>query len=169
GVFAAGDINFELKYSTVAENEASIEGGGLVANLSTPCTVARSLFDLNVGGASNTTQDIRSVGFTPVDCEVDDSLLAGTDSEFTDGGGNILGQASLIEPLADNGGNGGRTHALPQNSPAIDAAGTSGTFTPDNDQRGPGFPREFGAGLDMGAFEFQVIIDEIFNDRFESP
>jgi hypothetical protein len=53
---------------------------------------------------------------------------------------------------------------LLQSSPAVDA-GTSGTFTPDTDQRGEGFPRVVGGGLDMGAYELRL--DGIFSDRFE--
>ncbi len=168
GVYARGAMNFNLKYSTLALNEAGTEGGGLLTNLSNSCTVGKSLLDLNEGGASAAAQDIRRIGAS-VDCEVASSLLSGDASEFVDDGGNILGQPSLISALNDWGGSGGRTHLPDTGSPAIDAAGGAGAFAPDNDQRGPGYRRQFGAAIDMGAHERQPIFDTIFNDRFETP
>jgi len=169
GLYASGDMNFNLKYSTLVGNEGISEGGGLLTDLSNACEVGVSLFDTNTGGALSTGQDIRRLGTSSVTCSVQKSLLAGTDSEFSNDGGNLLGQPSLVEPLADNGGTGGRTHALPLTSPAVDAAGAAGGAAPGQDQRGPSFVREFGAGLDMGAFEYSVITDGLFSDRFETP
>ncbi|HSH28238.1 MAG TPA: choice-of-anchor Q domain-containing protein, partial [Wenzhouxiangella sp.] len=81
---------------------------------------------------------------------------------------NILDIAPKLGPLTDNGGNAGYTHALMSDSPAIDA-GSAGTGTPGNDQRGPGFPRVIGPALDMGAYEFSATPGAIFQDRFEQP
>ena len=58
-----------------------------------------------------------------------------------------------LSPLANNGGPT-NTHALLPGSPCIDA-GENLAILP-NDQRGPGFNREFGLGADIGAFEYQV-------------
>lgn len=68
--------------------------------------------------------------------------------------GDIYGEDPLLLALADNGGDT-LTHALPANSPALDAGGCN----PGTDQRG--FPRPVdiaavpngGNGCDMGAFE----------------
>jgi len=168
GIYATGGMNFNLKYSTVALNDATTEGGGLFSSLPENCVVGKSLFDLNEVGPLDTAQDIRSAD-EDGDCEVANSLLSGDASEFVDDGGNILGQPSLITALNDWGGAGGQTHALNTGSPAIDAAGGAGAFAPDNDQRGPGFARQFGAAIDMGAHERQPIFDTVFNDRFEEP
>jgi len=161
GVRFGGAMIAELKYSTVANNYAFDEGGGLFNSAAT-CNVSDSI----LAGNENQTgilQDLRGTVY----CDVTDSLLAGAKySDYTDGGGNILNTDPLIGPLADNGGWGGFTHALQTGSPAIDA-GSAGAFAPDYDQRGTGFPRVSGAGLDMGAYE--LVIDSIFSDRFEQP
>lgn len=71
-----------------------------------------------------------------------------------------------VMALADNGGRN-RTVALQADSPAIDAG--IELLDIEFDQRGPGFPRVFGAGPDIGAFELgpMELGDEIFSDRFE--
>jgi hypothetical protein len=60
---------------------------------------------------------------------------------------------SVVSPLASNGGTAGtRTMALLSGSPAINAGGAVlGGLT--TDQRGSGFLRVIGSGVDMGAFE----------------
>jgi predicted outer membrane repeat protein len=153
-----------LKYSTVAENYAQTEGGGLYTDLANGCEVYNSILAGNTVGQDAEPQDLRGGDYL---CDVRDSLIAGKYSEFNAGANNILGEDPLLLPLADNGGTGGRTHALGEGSPAIDA-GNAGDFAPSHDQRGPGYDRVFGAGLDMGAFEVQPLVDEIFGDRFES-
>jgi len=62
----------------------------------------------------------------------------------------LIGVDPLLAALADNGGPT-RTHALLPGSPAIDAGSNSPGVA--FDQRGPGFPRRFGAAPDIGAFE----------------
>jgi len=64
--------------------------------------------------------------------------------------GNILGQDPLLGPLQNNGGPT-KTHALLPGSPAIDHGSNPAGLT--FDQRGPGFARSTGAGVDIGAFE----------------
>ncbi|MCA9069154.1 MAG: hypothetical protein KDA84_09540, partial [Planctomycetaceae bacterium] len=60
--------------------------------------------------------------------------------------------------LADNGGPT-LTLALADGSPAIDAGNTTGLTT---DQRGEGFPRLVGDGVDMGAIEYDAVVDPTF-------
>lgn len=72
----------------------------------------------------------------------------------------------LLGPLADNGG-ATLTHMLRSSSPAIDTG--SNSMVVADDQRGSGFPRMFGAGVDIGAVEWQGGADErIFHSGFES-
>jgi hypothetical protein len=73
---------------------------------------------------------------------------------FTPGSaGNVLGQDPLLEPLANNGGPT-KTHALLAGSPALDhGANPAGLAT---DQRGAGFVRLSGPGVDIGALEVQL-------------
>lgn len=161
GVRFAGAMTAELKYSTVANNYANGDGAGLF-NSATNCNISNSILAGNENSAGQ-LQDLNG----SVDCDVSNSLLAGAKySDYTNGGGNILNTDPLIGPLAGNGGWGGFTHALQTGSPAIDA-GSAGAYAPDFDQRGIGFPRVSGAGLDMGAYE--LFIDTIFSDRFEQP
>ncbi|WP_376693187.1 choice-of-anchor Q domain-containing protein [Wenzhouxiangella sp. EGI_FJ10409] len=163
GVRFRGDMSAEIKYSTIANNYAYEYGGGVYNSLTT-CNISNSI----LAGNENQTglyQDLRGTE----DCGVSDSLLAGAKySDYVDNGGNILDTNPLLEPLANNGGNAGWTHALQAESPAIDA-GSAGSFAPDYDQRGPGFPRVVGAALDMGAYEAASQADAIFSDRFEQP
>src|SRR5262249_51668897 len=59
-----------------------------------------------------------------------------------------------LGPLQNNGGPT-PTMALLAGSPAIDAGDNTGA--PAYDQRGPGFARIIGGGIDIGAFELQTI------------
>ena len=72
-----------------------------------------------------------------------------------DGLGNSLGFGRILMPLADNGGSS-LTHALVDNSPAIDAGNNDeaeGILL--FDQRGDGFGRLVGEAVDIGALERQ--------------
>lgn len=163
GVFLQGDMNAEIKYMTIADNYA-YNGGGAIYNELTECSIDNSILGGNTdqGGAY---QDLSGTA----NCEVSDSLLAGAKySEYDNGGGNIINVAPDLEPLADNGGNGGLTHALKSDSPAREA-GNAGNDVPAYDQRGPGFPRQKGTALDMGAFEADPAGEVLFQDRFEQP
>jgi len=160
GARLQGNTTVEVKYSTIANNTSSDQGGGIY-NSATTCRISDTIMAGNTGDAT-LYQDL--TGSTI--CDVSDSLIAGAKySQFNDSGGNILNINPDLQPLADNGGPT-RTHALLESSPAVDA-GTAGTFVPDTDQRGEGFPRVVGGGLDMGAFELRP--DRIFSDRFEQP
>jgi hypothetical protein len=88
-----------------------------------------------------------------------------TDGGFnmsSDGSANFSGGASFnftdpkLGPLADNGGPT-LTMALLPESPAIDFGGSAGS--PSTDQRG--FSRPYGAGVDIGAFEWHPGLPEI--------
>lgn len=163
GVRLMGGMSAEIKYSTIANNYAYDYGGGVYNSL-TSCTINNSILAGNENQAGY-YQDLRGTE----DCGVSNSLLAGAEySDYSDDGGNILDTNPLLEPLSNNGGNAGWTHALQSESPAIDA-GSAGSFAPDYDQRGPGFPRVVGAALDMGAYEAAPQADGIFSDRFEQP
>ena len=80
------------------------------------------------------------------------------------GDGNIEGVSPNLGPLDRNIGGLTRTHALLDNSPAIDAGDPSITFNANEfDQRGAPFVRVFddlgtasGNGIDIGAFEWQT-------------
>jgi hypothetical protein len=70
------------------------------------------------------------------------------------GGANVTGQDPGLSALGNNGGPT-QTHALPASgSPALNAGANPLALT--TDQRGTGFVRSFGTGVDMGAYESQT-------------
>ncbi|NBD95972.1 MAG: hypothetical protein GVY11_05800 [Gammaproteobacteria bacterium] len=165
GLFLTGDGSAEIKYSTIADNVVSgpqAVGGG-VYNEIPDCTISNSIL---AGNESQTGgHDIAG----SYDCTVSESLLQSTvDADYSDGGGNLLGVDPDLQPLADNGGTNGRTHAITLSSPVLNA-GSGDSFVPDDDQRGVGYARVTGSFIDMGAYEFQGGGDTIFQDRFEQP
>jgi CSLREA domain-containing protein len=167
GIYAVGG-NLTLVNSTVVGNRAnsdstgSFAAGGIYVSLGS-MTLQNTIVAGNRQGAVSSDQ--------PSDIMAYDSELAGTFSLIggadTAGGlihgqnGNIVGVdwATVLDmDLTDNGGST-LTHALIPGSPAIDAGDPS--FDPDAfdpplayDQRGEGFPRVHGGGVDIGAFEF---------------
>lgn len=79
--------------------------------------------------------------------------------------GDTLTADPLLQPLTDNGGPT-PTHALGDGSPAIDAGNNAAGLA--FDQRGDGFVRQFGAAVDIGAYEVQPHADDtIFADGFD--
>ncbi len=159
GLFMSSPGELELRYSTFKDNAASVNGGGImhISYEANTCQVINSVFQ-------NTPDEIYS---GPAYCDVAASLLANSqDSIFNNMGGNILDEDPELGPLSDHGGIGGRTHRPQESSPIIDA-GQDLDALPDHDQRGAGFARQVGDGLDMGAYESQVLTDAIFSDRFD--
>jgi len=161
----SGDTGLEVKYSTIADNYASTGTGGLLTLLPNGCDISNSILAGNTTGPDDDPEDLRGIDDL---CDVRNSLVAGKYSEFNDVTGNVLYQSPRMDPLADNGGSGGRTHALRADSPAVDAGDAAAT-APSTDQRGSPFVRIFGSEVDMGAYERQSFPDAIFSDRFESP
>jgi len=161
----AGDMSLEVKYSTIANNYATTGTGGLLTLLPNGCDISNSILAGNTTGPDDDPEDLRGIDDL---CDVRHSLVSGKYSEFNNVTGNVLYQDPRMDPLADNGGSGGRTHALRADSPAIDAGDAAAT-APSTDQRGSPFVRIFGSEVDMGAYERQDFPDAIFSDRFESP
>ncbi len=88
--------------------------------------------------------------------------LADLDAIVADENGNIIGGFDtvggvtvdpILGPLQNNGG-ATWTHALVAGSPAIDRGINPNNHA--NEQRGVGFARHSGAGVDIGAFEVQL-------------
>jgi len=92
--------------------------------------------------------------------DVSSNLVLSTDSTVS--GLITVAADPRLGPLAYNGG-ATRTHALLPDKAAIDV-GNDALGTP-NDQRGAGFPRSAGAGVDIGALES----DRIFVNGLEFP
>lgn len=138
--------------STIAFN-TSAEGAAVDVYSNT--IVRSSIFSNNVSGAGGFT-DIYIAGpphtLSGSNCVITSSNLGGVVSTIT--------ADPQLTPLAWHGGPT-RTHALLATSPAIDQ-GLDAPTTNDVDQRGTGFARSVGAGVDIGAYERQDHDDEIF-------
>ena len=115
---------------------------------------------ISIGSVTFTPQ-LDSVDLSASSLTVHNSLIGvnlGTnlsESRIPSADGNLVGTIfnpldPVLGPLQDNGGPA-RTHALLDGSSAIDAG--SNPHNLPFDQRGPGFPRELGTAIDIGALE----------------
>jgi hypothetical protein len=152
GGIEAFDETVMIRNSTITSDRAT-SGGGLLLDAST-VTLTSTIVARNAD----------TNGFPNVDGAVQ---AASANNLIGDGTGltgisngvnrNLIGTAAhpidpLLGPLQFNGGPT-RTHALLASSPAIDHGSNPGGFA--TDQRGAPFARLVGAGVDIGAFEFE--------------
>jgi hypothetical protein len=139
--------------STVAANHTDGAGGGLWAGPLGLATLDSTLVAGNTAAAAPDVSGTLSAAsaFNLIgDGDGSSGLVSGTL-------GNQVGTTAnpidpRLGPLQNNGG-ATPTMALQSGSPAIDAGGN--TNPPAYDQRGTGFARVVGAGIDVGAFEAQ--------------
>lgn len=162
GIASLYDSPFLLIGSTVAFNRASTRGGGAMGG--------------NAGGAyaSEVKGSIVSNNEAPVAADLSalgiaftiggsNSLVMDADTDLTLNPDTLDVDPQLL-PLAANGGLT-LTHAIDICSPAIDAGGG---FTAQWDQRAEPYSRTYGAGMDIGAFEWQPAGGGVlFQDGFE--
>ena len=157
--------SLDILYSTVTNNQSFIGGdggGGIVAIYSSRLRLYGSIIaenssinpannhDLFVGSGSTIDLAFSLVG-DATGAGLTEAPVGAPDSNGNLIGGPIFGAIDPdLAPLADNGGPT-LTHALFGFSPAIDGVTDLGS-APATDQRGR--PRSRGAGIDMGAFEF---------------
>ncbi|MEO8801997.1 MAG: choice-of-anchor Q domain-containing protein [Rudaea sp.] len=155
-------VPLTLSNSTVAFNQAEYEFGGLyVSNtlVLQSSIVAANIVQFPIGpgteGDLNGPATLVVSGFN--------SLVTSSPVALPP---DTLTACPKLGPLADNGGPT-LTHALLHNSPAINHGNSE--LYPVNDQRGPGFTRLFGNGVDIGAYEWHGTPDDrLFVSRFES-
>ena len=155
--------------STVAFNEASSSGGGVMisANSDTTSTMHSSII------ANNEAIQARDIGLTGTFSNGVGIPINGNHNLVIAASANLQLPADTISadpglrPLADNGGPT-QTHALPAASLAVNAGSN-----PNNDacdQRGNPYGRVFGGAVDIGAYELSgVATDDIFSNGFETP
>ncbi|MBI3249745.1 MAG: right-handed parallel beta-helix repeat-containing protein [Deltaproteobacteria bacterium] len=130
-----------IELTTISGNTASGAGGGVAAD-SGPITVLQSIIADNSAASDS---DVNGGTF-----EVSFSLIEDPGgASITDNGDNVFNQDPQLGPLQDNGGST-ETQAIPDTSPAFDAAGASCLAT---DQRGVSRPQF--TDCDMGAFELE--------------
>ncbi|MCP5013767.1 MAG: right-handed parallel beta-helix repeat-containing protein, partial [Ketobacter sp.] len=148
GVFALYE-NITVTNSTIVSNT----GFGVYAR------------DLNNNGAVVTLNNSLIVGNNSgagdVSCEQNSASLGTSSNNLVHSSADCLGLAgqvttatiaSIIDPLADNGGDT-QTHALVTGSPAIDAGDNANSPGGLTDQRGVGFPRIINGIIDIGSYE----------------
>ena len=143
GIYNYGNTgSFDATNLTIANNSASVKGGGIYNSSNMPGTIQDTLFASNTGG--NCAFSVAAPTIV-TDMSNDNSCP-----------GFMVAADPQIGPLADNGGKT-MTHALLPGSPAIDAA-TGGSGTPLKDQRDVTRPLDGNAdGIaknDIGAYEF---------------
>ncbi|MAT98579.1 MAG: hypothetical protein CL608_15665 [Anaerolineaceae bacterium] len=172
GIFVNGDSDSVTKTvtivnSTISENSADYIGGGIYATNSAEITLANSTIVSNtantLGGGiflgDNSSASLRNMLTalnSPQDCVEGGGFFHShdhnLDSDDTCGlteANDLPATSPLIGPLQDNGGPT-ETHALVENSPAINAG--SNADCPSQDQRGLIRPQGF--VCDIGAYEF---------------
>jgi hypothetical protein len=169
--------------STISGNLAG-KGGGIYAK--SPVSLASSTIAFNTAQQANGggIHSIYNVAMTSTivapnrnDSGANADIFLASGRTLT-GSGNLVISVSVNPPgvivsasdplLAPLGNHGGltRTHALLAGSPAIDSGKNGKMFA--TDQRGTGFAREVPTGMpDIGAYERQLIDDEIFGNGFE--
>jgi hypothetical protein len=160
GIRAEGALS--LTNCTIANNTSSGNnpfGGGVSLGNGGTLATRNTIFSNNIAPQGpDIFGTINSLGY---------NLISNTTNTIINGitTGNVLGQPAQLVALMNNGGPT-PTHALMTGSPAINAgdscvmaAGGCGTNDPltafTTDQRGPGFPRQSGVQVDIGAFEVQ--------------
>jgi len=156
---SVGGIKLEFAFasisnSTISGNSAKFSQGGILAGsgnnqLDLVSTIVANNTD--VTGASDLARFAGTVNAS--NSLIEQSLAVGVINGTNVA--NQIGVDPLLGALSNNGGPTD-TQALNTGSPAIDTG--SNPLGLENDQRGPGFQREFGPAPDIGAFELQPIV-----------
>jgi Right handed beta helix region len=144
GIAVMSSSSLVIQNNTVAFNSAiGASGGGLFL---TPGTAVSSVSTIVANNTATLGADVAGqlvANFSLIGNTAGSTLLTGSAS-------NILSVDPLLESLADNGGPT-QTHALKSGSPAV--GGGSNPAVLSYDQRGVGFARQVGTGVDIGAIE----------------
>ncbi len=159
GLGNGGDVtldNMTITDNTADEDNAGGGDGGGIFNDDASGTISlrNTLLAENFDPSSDPDcfGTITSAGFNLIETHSAGCLLMPEASD-------IIGEAPLIDALADNGGST-QTHALEVGSPAIDAGDCTDTGGNPitEDQRGTSRPQQ--GDCDIGAFEFEVVDEE---------
>lgn len=148
-----------IRNSTVAFNVADSDtsGGGSGAGVRIEggtLTLTSTIVSDNTLGGGAASDIVAEVNTVDVDGSTNNLIgHAGSAGGLSDGvDGNLVGRDPQLVVLDANDGQT-RTHALGEDSPAIDAGSNPAGLA--FDQRGEGFARSVGEGVDIGAFELQ--------------
>ena len=150
-------IPIKISNSTIAYNSAQYKGGGIYAKNCSGFTLQSSIIADNLVTTIN-EQSYSDAAVSSCTVMGSNNLVGGLSFPLP---GTLTGPAGLT-PLANNGGRV-KTHALLENSPAINAGNNFLNLA--GDERG--LPRVVGPAADIGAYERQVNDDEIFYNGFQ--
>lgn len=182
GLYIANELvtgRFTCDYSTVSDNHATATsvgagsggiGGGIVTSTARNVRINNCIIAGNTGVFEQAQELINQSFFGNYQFAGTNVLGNSSIRTFAGAVGGVLPNsrdiiatfdgntptplASILSPLADNGG-ATRTHALPKNSPAIDkvSGADCAAIVSNTDQRGE--VRPSGSACDIGAFEYQ--------------
>jgi hypothetical protein len=137
-----------LLQSTVASNRATVLGGGVY--LYGPGGVGDVVNTVVAQNQAPQHPDMQAVVVT-----LGYNLVGDAAGAQGFGPLDLVGADARLGALRDNGGPT-PTHALRAGSPAINAGDpATNTNSAPYDQRGPGYPRQRGLRVDIGAFEYE--------------
>jgi len=142
------EVPTTISNSTIAFNEALVTGAAIYA--AADMELRSTIVADNLLSYANPGQVADLGGFPATRVITGFNNLVTTSQLATPA--DTITACPKLGPLADNGGPT-LTHAIAQDSPAINHG--NGELFPLNDQRGDGFGRMFGAGVDIGAYEWQ--------------
>ncbi|MEW5826244.1 MAG: choice-of-anchor Q domain-containing protein [Candidatus Bipolaricaulota bacterium] len=145
GGFTVSGGRVDLVYCTIAQNSATLRGGGVFVESGTVRAKATILAGNEAPAGPEAFGEITSHGDNLIE-DPSDCVVLG------DVAGNLLGVDPQLSELGDHGGET-ETHALERGSPALDAAGCTDLDgdAVTRDQRGVTRPQ--GARCDIGAYE----------------
>jgi len=145
-LFIRRPSTFDIGNSTISANSATDGGGGIWVGA--PGSYLHStIVQGNQGGSG--ADDIEDPYTITI---AGDANLVGDAGALVTLPPDTLSLDPRLGPLQHNGGTT-RTHALEAGSPALDAGSNLANLA--SDQRGSQYPRVYGAGPDIGAFEQQ--------------
>jgi hypothetical protein len=143
GIGSRGTVN--LINTTITDNEAECEGGGIDLNFSGTATLSNTIVGDNHASFTKDCTTFDPDGFISAGFNLDSDGSCGLDQPS-----DLPGVSPLLGPLQDNGGSTD-THLPMAGSPAIDAGDVS-TALP-RDQRGVRRPQ--GPASDIGSVEVE--------------
>lgn len=165
GLFPGTSHPFVIHNSTIAFNDASTAGGGILASApqNDPAELISSIVANNqsASGADDIASGVFGASATITGSS---NLVTRWDMSTTMPSGTLTADPHLGALTTDEGGTTA-VHPIPANSAAIDVGAN-----PDSlgcDQRGFPYRRTYGTGTDIGAYEFQGE-KHLFADSFDT-
>jgi hypothetical protein len=146
--------------STITDNFAYYGGGGIYLSANESTTLYSTIVAANTSATDS--YHLADIGTSSgVTIAGGDLIVNGSDATLPASTSNV---DPMLGPLADNGGL--TWTCVPREGSAAIDHGDNVAMTA-YDQRGTGFDRVVGTEADIGAFEVQPLVDEIFRNGFD--